>query len=118
MKNILFNVPNKVTNDEVIEKMTYYYDKSNEISDIFEDDRLTGKELARELREELKKEYKNNSKVQTSKFYKEHSLFNVYKDAVRDSYVNTTGQLDNGQKTRGFLFDVYSYMAYYDHYLN
>ncbi|HHQ5148534.1 TPA: hypothetical protein ACSP9O_001095 [Staphylococcus aureus] len=117
MKEILFNVPNEVANDEVIEKMTYYYDKSNEISKIFENDRLTGKELARELREELKKEYKNNDTIRTSKFYKEHSLFSVYKDAVRDSYVKTTGRLDNGQKTRGFLFDVRSYMTYYDHFL-
>lgn len=100
MKDILFNVPNNVTNDEVIERMTYYCDKSNEISEIFENDRLTGKELARELREELKKEYRNNDKVRTTKFYKEHSLFNVYKDAIRDSYVKTTGQLDNGRKPK------------------
>ncbi|MEB7423302.1 hypothetical protein NGB98_01620 [Mammaliicoccus sciuri] len=118
MRDILFKVPNEVANDEVIEKMTYYYDKSNEISKIFENDRLTGKELARELREELKKEYKNNDTIRTSKFYKEHSLFKIYKYAVRDSYVNTTGNLDNGQKTKSFLFDVHSYMAYYDHDLN
>ncbi|WP_323703502.1 hypothetical protein [Mammaliicoccus sp. Dog046] len=114
MRDILFKVPNEVANDEVIEKMTYYYDKSNEISKIFENDRLTGKELARELREELKKEYKNNDTIRTSKFYKEHSLFKIYKYAVRDSYVNTTGQLDNGQNTRSFLYNVTDYMSYYE----
>ncbi len=70
MKNLLFNVPNNVTNDEVIERMTYYYEKSNEISDIFENDRLTGKELARELREDLKKNIEIMIKFELQNFIK------------------------------------------------
>lgn len=58
MKEILFKVPNEVVNDEVIEKQ-YITKKSNEISVILEDNKATGRELARELRVE----YKNNDNV-------------------------------------------------------
>ena len=40
--------------------MNYFKEKSQEISQVFEDDVTNGRDLARELRKELELEYKNN----------------------------------------------------------
>lgn len=56
MKNVLFKLPNSVTIEDVIEKMDYFKNQSQKISDIFEDDATIGRDLARELRKELELE--------------------------------------------------------------
>lgn len=115
MKNVLFKLPNSVTIEDVIENMDYFKNQSQKITEIFEDDATIGRDLARELRKELELEYKNNDLVRTQKYYSDHKLFRVYKRAVQDAYVNVTGQLDKGRKTKSFLYDVYDYMTYYEH---
>ncbi|AGC91188.1 hypothetical protein WL555_01400 [Staphylococcus warneri] len=114
MNNILFKIPNDITKQEVINKMNYFKEKSQEISEVFEDDVTNGRDLARELRKELELEYKNNNLIRTQKYYVNNIYFKTFKVAVRDSYVNVIGQLDKGRKTRSFLYDVQDYMTYYE----
>ncbi|MCE3022756.1 hypothetical protein [Staphylococcus pasteuri] len=114
MNNILFEIPNEVTKQDVIDKMNYFKEKSEEISEVFEDDVTNGRDLARELRKELKLEYNNNDLKRTQKYYANNSFFKTFKEAVQDSYVKTTGQLDKGNNTRSFLYDVQDYMTYYE----
>lgn len=49
-----------------------------------------------------------------NKYYKNFSIYNVYKEAIRDSHIKTASQLGKGQKTRDFWFIVSSYMSYYE----
>ena len=60
MNNILFKIPNEVTKEDVINKVNYFKEKSQEISEVFEYDVTNGWGLARELRKELELDYKNN----------------------------------------------------------
>lgn len=60
MNNILFKIPNEVTKEDVINKVNYFKEKSQEISEVFEYDVTNGWDLARELRKELELDYKNN----------------------------------------------------------
>lgn len=113
MNDILFEIPNNVTEQDVISKMNCFKKKAQEINGIFETDATNGKGLARELRKELELEYKNNDLNRTQKFYANNSFFKTFEVAVRDSYVNVTGQLDKGRKTRSFLYNVQDYMTYY-----
>ncbi|MCG2353092.1 hypothetical protein K4U46_09600 [Staphylococcus epidermidis] len=114
MNSILFKIPNKVTKEDVIKKMTYFKEKAQEISEVFEYDDTNGRDLARELRKELELEYKNNDLNRTQKYYANNIYFKTFKVAVRDSYVNVIGQLDKGRKTTSFLYDVQDYMTYYE----
>lgn len=115
MEDVLFKIPNEVTKDDVIEKMNYFDEKAQEISKIFENDVTSGRDLARELRKELEKEYKNNNLNRIRKYYGEYNFFRTYKAAVQDAFVSVTGQLDEGSKTRSFLYDVHDYMTYHEY---
>ncbi|ERS93579.1 hypothetical protein [Staphylococcus simulans] len=115
MREALFKIPNTITKEHVIKKMNYFDDKAQGISDIFENDTTTGRDLARELRKELEVEYKNNNLNRTQKYYGKYNFFRTYKAAVQDAFVSITGQLDKGRKTRSFLYDVHSYMTYHEH---
>ena len=113
VNNVLFEVPKEVSEQEIRDRVSYFISKTEEASNIFENDKTSGKALAKELRDELREEYKNNNKVKTRQFYSDHPLFKNYQSAVQDSYVKTVGALDKGQKTSNFLFDVQSYMNFH-----
>ncbi|WP_225307939.1 hypothetical protein [Staphylococcus lugdunensis] len=42
MNNILFKIPNEVTKEDVINKVNYFKEKSQEISEVFEYDVTNG----------------------------------------------------------------------------
>jgi len=113
MNKVLFEVPRSVSEQDVRDKINYFVTKAEKASEIFENDKSAGKLLAKELRDELKEEHRNNDKVRTEKFYSKHSLFRNYKSVVHESFAKTVGTLDQGQKTRGFLYDVQDYMRYH-----
>ena len=113
VSDVLFQVPKEVSEQEVRDKVSYFVSKAEKAWDIFENDKTSGKALAKELRDELREEYKNNDKVKTRRFYSDHPLFKSYQSVVQDSYVKTVGALDKGQKTRGFLYDVQDYMKFH-----
>ncbi|PKE71232.1 hypothetical protein CW665_11565 [Macrococcoides caseolyticum] len=113
MNKVLFEVPRIVSEQEVKDKINYFVAKAEKASKIFEYDKSVGKLLAKELRDELKEEHRNNDKVETEKFYSKHSLFRNYKSVVHESFAKTVGTLDQGQKTRSFLYDVQDYMRHH-----
>lgn len=116
-ENILFKVPNVVSNKDVIENMKYFKNEAREITEIFQNDTTRGRNFAIELRKELKTEYENNNLIKTQEYYNENESFWVYKDAVQDAYVHVTGPLDKGNKTGNFLDDVEDYMRYNENFL-
>ncbi|MCK0470876.1 hypothetical protein [Halalkalibacter sp. APA_J-10(15)] len=112
-KDVLFDGRNQVSNEEVIERMKEYISDSNELKELYEEDKRATVELARILRNNLRTEYKNNSLQRIGKLYNDHDLFSgYYKPAVIDAYVKTTGQLTQ-RNVYSFLYDVVSYMRYY-----
>lgn len=113
MNKVLFEVPRSVSEQDVRDKINYFVTKAEEASEIFENDKSTGKLLAKELRDELKEEHRNNDKVRTEEFYSEHRLFRNYKSVVHESFAKTVGTLDQGEKTRSFLYDVQDYMRHH-----
>lgn len=115
MKEPLFKVPNNISEQQVVERMQYYKDQAYEIQQEFEKDKSLGRSLAIELRKEIDMEYKNIDRVKTEDFYNQQFHFRVYRAAIQDVSAGTSGQLDKGEKTEYFLFNVTSYMNHYLH---
>lgn len=113
MQKPLFDGINKVSNEQVIEKMNYFIERANKLMELYEGDKKATISLARDLRNELRTEYKSNDLQRTQKACRNHELFSsYYKPAVADAYVSVTGQLTE-RKAYSFLWDVDSYMNYY-----
>lgn len=113
MRQILFDGKNDVSLQDMVNKMNYYIEKAKHGMEIYEKDKKSAYEVARELRKELEAEYKNNSLNKISEVYKENIFFtNYYKHAVHESIASITGQLSY-KNLFSFLYDINYYMGYY-----
>ncbi|MEK5108205.1 hypothetical protein MHI57_16030 [Cytobacillus sp. FSL K6-0129] len=113
MRLVLFDAKNEVTIEEMVAKMNYYIEKSQQGMEAYEGNKKLAFEIAKELRKELDIEYKNNSLNKVKSFYEDNLIFDsYYRPAVHKAVASIAGRLTYGN-VFSFLYDVNDYMDYH-----
>lgn len=112
VRDILFDNVNKVSFEEVKDKMNYYINSADKAMELYEQDKQESFELAKQIRTEIDKEYKNIDLIRTRYHYKDNKYFSAFKKAVHESSASIVGRTTHNNFF-SFLYDVSSYMRYY-----
>ncbi|MDU5081213.1 hypothetical protein [uncultured Tissierella sp.] len=111
MREILYDGKHQVTIEEVLEKINYYLNLSEEGQTVYEKDKKKALEMAKDIRQSLEKEYKNNNLKRIEDIYETNSYFYDYSGAVHEAVASIVGRLTYSNLF-SFLYDVSDYMKY------
>lgn len=111
MHEPLFNGKDKISNEDMINRVEWYIEQAEEIWKISQEfDKRVAIELARDLRNELREEYRNNDLIKTRDFYRDNDLFRKYSKAIAQSAHKPSGRLTYNN-LNDFLGNVKSYLG-------
>jgi len=111
LREILYDGKHQVTIEEVLEKINYYLNLSEEGQTVYEKDKKKALEMAKDIRQSLEKEYKNNNLKRIEDIYETNSYFYDYSGAVHEAVASIVGRLTYSNLF-SFLYDVSDYMKY------